>query len=180
MWDYEGDSLMAYQIVEWLYNQLDDEDFEDLDTLKEAIRAKDEGDNKIKGWLDSYSANSWVDQDYKGTSLSDGITEEEEIEALKGQIEAATNRDELPELSSAQVGRQYGKEAREEYSEALAEKGEELDSLEQELEKEVQQEINQATTVVELEAIDTSQGVTTAQDKRFEDLVDSKIQSLEP
>lgn len=95
---------MAYQIVEWLHDKLAPEDYEDMETLRDAVRSYDQ-DGKITGWMRN---SDWANDEYAGLTLQSTLEafmgEEserddllDEIEQYKKDIEAATSQADMPE-----------------------------------------------------------------------------------
>jgi hypothetical protein len=111
---------MTYQIVDWLYDNLDDEDFRDEDTLRKAALAKDKY-GSIEGWMNRSS--DWLNDTYEvtetwekstsnvGRSLQMKIDEFEEkpdFEEIERNIRAAKTREELSDaIPSRRELREY-------------------------------------------------------------------------
>lgn len=171
---------MPYQIVDWIYGNLADDDFTDEDTLKDAINNLKDPHGSLKGWMNSYASDGWLDESYdKGTedktpvtyggTLREALEEEpgegpppeppeevtEQIEEVTEQIEAAISQEDIDKAipSRTQLRKDIGIESAQELIDSSEEKATELLTASQEVFVKVGTEIEEAETNKDLDNI---------------------------
>ena len=150
----EGTKIPDYEIVDWIYDQLED----DEDVFKDSKDLEDEIRNKLdtKGVLDKWLSGNWLDDinegnNSSGISLGERITDKNEgyISELQSEIDAA-NKDTIEDIK---VDTDYTKTTQDILNTAIEERKKELEDQSEELQA-IRDQIASATRQADLADIE--------------------------
>jgi hypothetical protein len=79
------------------------------------------------------------------TDYTNTFTQRTELSRLFDEISSAKTKNEMPDISSGEIKRKYGEEARKEFSGLIAEKNEEFTSLTEDFEIDILNQLSTAT-----------------------------------
>ena len=156
-----------YQIVEWLYENLDEDDWATIEKLKAAALAKDDDKERIRSWMKN---SDWVNVDYDGKTVQSKIDEYQEREetkrtesaepsSLRGSIRSATSQSDLDKLPSrGEIGRTFSKETADEIIDEIETRASQINTLAVEFESDMVSRIQGATSLGELDDLEGEVG----------------------
>lgn len=103
---------------------------------------------------------------------------EETYEKYKKRIESAKSPEDIEDISQSQIKREANEETAREVALLRDERLNEFESLEQKVEKDLISRIESASTLSELQSIDTSKAVTTRSEEELNRLIEEKTNEL--